>query len=646
MATATLTSGDVARIKSKHEFANGVVLRVSDLQEVSGRKHRCILSDGNSTIRGVLASQFADLVTSGELSNGCLVKISVYVTNTVGSEEVLLATDLSVVAPGNGSQPMDADPAPLSARNATPEAAGKPQASKTPGMGAKENSTPMLSPPTEFKFNTTPGQASRSPVPFPSTTPTPTPLGGQKTLAGTPPSMSVSDRKNHHKIAQLHPYDSNWCIKAKITHKGQLRSMTIRGNDVKILTIELVDDTGSQIQGTFWRAAAERYSDQLMEGRVYFFHKFKVKPADKKYSSVKADYQIDFTDSTEVSEAADQDTSSMTAAVEITPIEALPRRVGARAPVDVMGVVLALGPLGTIKRKAGGDELPRRDVTIGDSSGKSVVVTLWGDNAHSSAPQLEGQEGRAVLQVTQARVTDFNGCSVSSLTKSVVTVNPEAPATKELLLWYSTASMTPDRFSPVGQDLPGTRGNSTGGAGPVSRDRFHTLKDVSAITPDTLPDDKASFTPVTAQVVMVNTNQQLYYLANPENGKKVTDQGGGRYAEADGRLVERAEHRYVLSVLLGDHCGVSSVQLFNKEAELLLGMKADDLAALKESQGDAPFNAALRAAQWRPWSFVLMSKAREYNGERRVRHTAFKVDAFDWVAEGQKLVNLIGKYGN
>lgn len=56
----------------------------------------------------------------------------------------------------------------------------------------------------------------------------------------------------------------------------------------------------------------------------------------------------------------------MTAAVEICPIEMLPRRVGARAAVDVMGVVLALGSLGTVKRKADSSELPRRDVTLGD----------------------------------------------------------------------------------------------------------------------------------------------------------------------------------------------------------------------------------------------------------------------------------------
>ena len=48
-------------------------------------------------------------------------------------------------------------------------------------------------------------------------------------------------------------------------------------------------------------------------------------------------------------------------------------------------------------------ELSRRDVTIGDRSGKSVVLTLWGDNAVSTASKLDGQEGRATIQVGHAR---------------------------------------------------------------------------------------------------------------------------------------------------------------------------------------------------------------------------------------------------
>lgn len=47
-----------------------------------------------------------------------------------------------------------------------------------------------------------------------------------------------------------------------------------------------------------------------------------------------------------------------------------------------------------------------------------------------------------------------------------------------------------------------------------------------------------------------------------------------------------------------------------------MGMRADELAALKEAGGEG-FAGALKAAQWKPWQVVVMSKAREYNGNRR-----------------------------
>ena len=40
------------------------------------------------------------------------------------------------------------------------------------------------------------------------------------------------------------------------------------------------------------------------------------------------------------------------------------------------------------------------------------------------------------------------------------------------------------------------------------------------------PDAKASYTSVMAHVAMVNPDQTMYYLANPENGRKVVAQDG------------------------------------------------------------------------------------------------------------------------
>lgn len=48
--------------------------------------------------------------------------------------------------------------------------------------------------------------------------------------------------RTYHRIGALHPYESNWCIKAKVTRKGPLRSISIRGSDVAIFNVDLVDD--------------------------------------------------------------------------------------------------------------------------------------------------------------------------------------------------------------------------------------------------------------------------------------------------------------------------------------------------------------------------------------------------------------------
>ncbi len=49
--------------------------------------------------------------------------------------------------------------------------------------------------------------------------------------------------RTYHRIGALHPYESNWCIKAKVTRKGPLRSISIRGADVAIFNVDLVDDS-------------------------------------------------------------------------------------------------------------------------------------------------------------------------------------------------------------------------------------------------------------------------------------------------------------------------------------------------------------------------------------------------------------------
>ena len=49
---------------------------------------------------------------------------------------------------------------------------------------------------------------------------------------------------------------------------------------------------GTQIEATLWNEAADEYYSKLEEGKVYYFSKGKVKPANRAYAAVRNDYTI------------------------------------------------------------------------------------------------------------------------------------------------------------------------------------------------------------------------------------------------------------------------------------------------------------------------------------------------------------------
>ena len=63
---------------------------------------------------------------------------------------------------------------------------------------------------------------------------------------------------------------------------------------------------GTQIEGTFWGDAADKYFETIREGFVYYFTNGAVSPSNRKYSTVNNDYKITFKPQTVVEEAKDQ----------------------------------------------------------------------------------------------------------------------------------------------------------------------------------------------------------------------------------------------------------------------------------------------------------------------------------------------------
>ncbi|KAF5842842.1 hypothetical protein DUNSADRAFT_4726 [Dunaliella salina] len=308
--------------------------------------YKACLSVGARTVEAALATQLSPLVQAGQVRAGSTIKVKAYTVAHKNEAKVLLSvTDVEVLSSEAGVLPLGDATASINLH--TP-------ATKSNGAARKLETPPEPSPSEEpaAKFSKTPQGA----VPRPASNHTP-PTPSQST-----PSISNQTR-GLVPFSFLNPYNADQVCKAKVCKKFPLRHL----NSSKKLVMEFVDGEGTQIQGTFWRDAAEKYDEQMREGAVYILRKFQVKPANKQYSTVMNDYELHFSDKSVVEEFADQSAAeTMAAGVHIVPIPKLPQFTSRKAPVDVMGVVTGMGDISTIRRKSDMSEFTKRELTITD----------------------------------------------------------------------------------------------------------------------------------------------------------------------------------------------------------------------------------------------------------------------------------------
>ena len=86
-------------------------------------------------------------------------------------------------------------------------------------------------------------------------------------------------------ISALVGFTSGFVIKAKITKKSGLRTYQKNGADGHVFSIDLVDNDGGEIQGSFFGETAQEYHPKLEEDKVYIFSGGAVKMANQRFQT-------------------------------------------------------------------------------------------------------------------------------------------------------------------------------------------------------------------------------------------------------------------------------------------------------------------------------------------------------------------------
>ena len=231
-------------------------------------------------------------------------------------------------------------------------------------------------------------------------------------------------------IKALNPYQGRWTVKARCTHKGDVRAYNNARGGGRMFSFDLLDRGGGEIRVTAWNDQVDAFFPVVRQGGVYLLSKGSLKPKNARFNTTPHDFEIFLERGStlvEVDAGADADAAAIPRAqynfVKIADLE----RAAAGAVVDVVGVVHAVAPAARITRRDGTDT-DKRSVHIRDDSGASVELTLWDKFVADPGAAIEGAvgaEGRfPVLAAKGVRVGDFNGKNLSTVNATGLTLDP------------------------------------------------------------------------------------------------------------------------------------------------------------------------------------------------------------------------------
>jgi replication factor A1 len=184
--------------------------------------------------------------------------------------------------------------------------------------------------------------------------------------------------------------------------------------------------------------AARKFFDRFQLGKVYYISRGSLKLANKQFKTVQNDYEMTLNENSEVEEASSEEMFIPETKFNFVPIEELGLYVNQKELIDLIGVVQSVSPTMSIRRRTDNEMIPKRDITLADESRKTVVVSLWNDLATGIGQELLDMADQSpVIAIKSLKVGDFQGVSLSTISRSNVVINPESPEAKKLKSWYA-----------------------------------------------------------------------------------------------------------------------------------------------------------------------------------------------------------------
>ena len=402
-------------------------------------------------------------------------------------------------------------------------------------------------------------------------------------------------------IEGLSPYAHKWTIKARVTNKSEIRTWHKQNSEGKLFSVNLLDESG-EIKATGFNDQCDLLYDQFQEGSVYYISSpCRVQLAKKQFSNLANDYELTFERDTVIEKAEDQENVPQVR-YNFTTISDL-QDVEKDATIDVIGVLKEVADVTQITSKSTQKPYDKRELSLVDDTGYSVRLTIWGKTATAFDANPE-----SIVSFKGAKVSDFGGRSLSLLSSGSMAIDPDIPEAHKLKGWYDSQGRT-DTFASHSNMA------STGAAG----GRQDQTKTIGQVREENLGmSENPDYFSAKATIVYIKQDNFSYPACLTDGcNKKVTDMGDGTWrCEKCDINHPKPEHRYIMSLNVNDHTGQLWLSCFDDVGRMVMGMTADSLMELKETD-NAAMEKAFEDANCKTFIFKVRAKMDSFQDQQR-----------------------------
>ncbi|KAH9504580.1 60S acidic ribosomal protein P1 [Bulinus truncatus] len=573
-------------------------------------RYRLLLSDGDYLYSHVmLAAQLNKYMETNEICNHSVIEVTKYMCNKLqGDKRVIIILDLKVLASGTVIKEKIGNPVVINPSEIPPLDSDK---GETVEQKVSVHSVPASKPLVTNNNSGKTGGLNSSSV-----------SGNQKLQINNKSSTPTTPNSRVHAIATLTPYQNRWRIRARVTMKSNVRTWSNSKGEGRLFNVNLLDESG-EIRCTGFNEQVDKFYDMLEVNKVYYFSKCMLKTANKQYSSLKSDYEMTMNGETIIEPCNDgADLPSLT--FEFVKISELDK-FKPNSNVDIIGIVKVCNDVSSVIGKQSQKEITKRDLQLVDQSCMAINLTLWGEDA----VKFDGQ-GFPVIAVKGARVSDFNGRSLSVSGSSQLIVNPGIPEAFTLRGWFESEGRE-QNFSTFQGDM---------GAGGGHSPNYKTFIQVK--NENLGQGDKADYYTAKGTVMFIKKDNCMYQACpTSECNKKLVDQGNGLYrCEKCNREFPNYKWRMILNANIADHTDNQWVTCFQESAEALLGTSANELGEMREKD-ESQFDQVINEALFKSYMMKCRAKVETYNDESRLKTVCVSASPVNYIEYGNLLLEKL-----